>query len=278
MRLWLVAPLLLVSACKRPVEAPAEVNALSLYLYSNFDAEDEAVLAAGITNLDTFLADKDMTAALNDRAVTLTPLDVDSLGDEAATDAMDPTVQVPVGVWGESAHSLADHVGLVSDENQICIASDSTKFSGRTFTGDLPCWESGTCRSLTTTNEVRIETALANVWMDVNADFRMIALDDGRDAMISRGYMPRKYLADGGSNSWDQRFTIDVWLPSADGAAPTKRYYAMWSSVTLAGVSDDIYANLVKSGVDEYYANTDGWIDGTECKNPRDRENDRPAQ
>lgn len=273
-RLALVA--LSVVACKPPPEAPAEVTELSAYLFREFDAEDEEVLAVGVQNLEAILAEKDMTADLNDRAVTLTVLQGEDLGGITPPAGIDAAAQVPVAVWASSTHGLTDHKALVSDPNQICIASDSTVYQSRAFTTDLACWESGECRWIDTTNEVRTETALADVWMDILADYRLVALADGRDAMISRGLMPEQYLADGGNNSWDQRYTVDVWIPGADGAAPTLRYYAMWSSVTLGGVGDDIYANLVKSGLDEYYVNTDAWIDGTACDNDRDRAYDRP--
>jgi hypothetical protein len=273
MRRTVFVAIVLSTGCKAPIEAPEEVDALSAYLMANWDTEDEEVLAAGVQNLDTFLAAADMTADLNDRTVTLSVLENENLGGLVQPEGIDPALQIPVAVWGLSAHEIDAHVELVSDPNQICIASDSTVYQGREFTSDLVCWESGECRRLETFNEVRTETALADVWLDMEGSFRRVLLEDGRDALLGRGYMPQQYIADNGSSSWDQRYTLDVWIPTDGG---TFRYYAMWSSVTLGGVGDDVYANLVKSGVQEYYDNTDAWISGEECNNPRDREYDRP--
>ena len=48
----------------------------------------------------------------------------------------------------------------------------------------------------------------------------------------------------------------------------------MWSSVTTI-LTDDIYANMVKNGLDEYYANTVAYSNGEDCDNDRARAYDR---
>lgn len=260
--------------CKAPVEAPEELGEVSLFLYANFDGEDE-VLAAGITNLDAFLASQDMGAALNDRAVTLPILGPEDQGGVTAPPGVDPNVQVPVGVFAASAHALADHVALVADPNQICIASDSTVYAARTFLTPIDCFVDGSCPRVDTDNETRTETLIADVWIDIFGDYRRVPLEDGREAMIARGWIDQVFLADGGNNSWDQRFTLDVWVP--DDAGGTRRFYGMWSSATL-GIGDDVYASLVKSGLDEYFANADGMASGEVCGNDRDRPYDRPQE
>lgn len=272
----LIVPLALVAGCKTPVEAPAELSALSAYLFTNFDNADPDMMIAGMTNLDTYLAAQDMTAGKNDRVASLPVLTGADLGTIVPPEGVDPNLQESVGFWGESTHDLAAHRHAQIDPNQVCMAANADKYSGRTFTSDTGCFDDGSCDTLTTTNEIRVETAIAKVWLDVNADFLIVHLDDGRDAMVSRANMPHVNPTDNGSKAWEQRFTIDAWIPAADNAAPTERYYAMWSSTTA--VTGDIYLNAVKGGLDEYYVNTDAFLDGTDCSNPRDRAYDRPAQ
>ncbi len=264
----------LAAGCKAPPEAPTELNELSLYLFANYDAEDEEVVAVGVQNLDAFLATQDFTAEnINDRSATLSVLDGVNLGTVVPTPDADPALQENVAGWALSPVPFATHLEGISDPNQVCAASDSTKYSMRTFVTDLPAWEAGDSRTLATTNESRTESPVADVWMDSTADFRRVALEDGREVVISRGVLPERAIADNPDKSWDQRYTIDVWIPSTDGAS-TERYYAMWSSATI-GVGS-LYAGLVKGGIDEYFVNTDDWFLNAECHTDRDRVNDRP--
>lgn len=267
----------LAAGCKAPPDAPTGLEDLSLFLFANYGNEDEEVLAVGIQNLDTFLnaPEQDMTAnSINDRSATLpTPLEGENLGGVVPVEGADPAVQENLSAWALSAVPYETHKEGVSDPNQVCAGSDSTKYSARTFVTSLPDWESGDARTLETTNENRTETPVADVWMDVNSDFRVVELEDGREAMISRGVMPEKAIADNPEKSWDQRYTIDVWIPTTDGAS-TERYYAMWSSATI-GVGS-LYAGLVKGGMEEYFINTDVWFLDGECHTDRDRPYDRP--
>ena len=258
--------------CKTPVEAPEELGDVSLFLFANFDGDDE-VLAAGLANLDAFLGSQDLAAGLADRSVTLPVLDATNLGAVTGPDGVDAASQVPIGVFGESPNGLEGHIGLVADPNQICIASDSTVFAARTFLTPVDCFVDGTCPRVDTSNETRTETIIADVWIDIFGDYRRVLLEDGREAMVARGWIDEVFVADGGNNSWDQRYTLDVWIPTESGT--TRRFYGMWSSASL-GIGDDVYASLVKSGLDEYFANADGMILGEVCGNDRDRVNDRP--
>lgn len=271
----LIVPLALAAGCKTPVEAPAALSDLSEFLFTNFDNADPEVMKAGMVNLDTYLAAQDMTASKNDRSATLPILTGEALGTIVPPTGVDPNLQQPIGFWGESTHDFVTLRHAQLDPNQICMAANSDKYSGRTFTTDTACFDDGSCDTMKTTNEIRVETAIAKVWLDVNADFLIVHLDDGRDAMVSRANMPQSEPTDGGNKAWEQRFTIDAWIPSVDNAAPTERYYAMWSSTTA--VTGDIYLNAVKGGLDEYFTNTDAFLDGTDCSNPRDRVYDRPA-
>jgi len=123
-----------------------------------------------------------------------------------------------------------------------------------------------------TSNEFLIDS-ISDGWLDTFRDYRWVDLDDGRQAIVSRERMPNVAPALSGDNSWDQRFTVVAWLPTADGSS-TQRYYAMWSSVTTI-LTDDLYAGMVRDGLDEYYKNAVAYTNGEECDNDRNREYDR---
>ncbi len=58
MRTLALAPLLAVIAlgCKPPIEAPADLDALAVYMYANFGNETTDELAAAAINLEAPLA------------------------------------------------------------------------------------------------------------------------------------------------------------------------------------------------------------------------------
>ena len=123
-----------------------------------------------------------------------------------------------------------------------------------------------------TSNEFCIDS-ISGGWLETWKDYRWVKLDDGREAVISREWMPAVAPATSGSNSWDQRFAITIWLPSETGDT-TLRYYALWSSVTSI-LTDELYANMVKDGLDDYYNNTVAFVRGEDCDKDRDRAYDR---
>ncbi|MBN2799655.1 MAG: hypothetical protein JXX28_10955 [Deltaproteobacteria bacterium] len=269
---------LALTACKAPVEAPTEISELSAYMFQYFDNEDADELFAAELVLEDYLAGLDLTASVNDRAVSLTPLVGESVEGITIPEGVDPNLQIPVAVSGISRHGIDAQVGLILDENQICVASDSVKYAARTFLSDAGCFGDGTCDTLSTMNEVRRETFVAKVWYDTPGDFRRLTLDDGRQVILGRSWLERQFIGDSGDTSWDQSYALDVFIEDPAASGQTLRFYAMWSSVTIPGLGDDAYAGLVKSGVDEYYENADNMVDGEVCGNDRDRENDRPAE
>lgn len=273
----LAAVCLLLSACgKVPVEAPEELGELTQYLFVNYESETGEELVAGLVQLEAYMLDLDLSAELDDRAVTPPNLTDTHLEGVTYPTSVDLEAQVPVAVSYLSDVTMDDHYSLMLEPNQVCIASNGTLYHERVFLTDTACFVDGTCELLETTNEIRFENFLAKVWLDEFQNYRNVELEDGRVAVIQRSWMEQQYDSDNGSSSWDLRFAISVRLPSADDDSQTLRFNSFWSSVTIPGVGDDIYAALVKDGIDEGFMNEDGFITGAECDNDRDREYDRP--
>lgn len=268
--LLVCAGLLIFSACEPPVEAPEETGELTRYLFANFGSETGAELAAGAVNLESYLTTVDLTLEDKDRAVTLPALTADYLGGATMPDGVEADAQVPVGVTNRSANDIDAALTLITDPNQVCIANDSYLFYERTFDGDTGCFVDGTCTELTGTAQIRYESLLAKIWIDEYQEFRRVELEDGRTAVYQRGYTDQSFLSDNEESSWDQRFTLNVWIPDADDNSKTWRFLAFWSSVQMPLITDDAYANLVAEGIDEGFVNEDAFLAGEECKNDRD--------
>ncbi len=270
----LLPVLVLTIACKPPPEAPEEVGELSRFLFSEFYGEDES-LQSGAEGMRDYLLSVDLEAGLRDRELTIPSLRVIDVGDITLPDGFDPETQVSVAISGLSQHDLATAIEIVLEPNQVCIESDTTKYYTRTYTTDTACFGDGSCVELTSTNEVRKENFLANIWYDLDKEFRVVTLEDGTDVLLARSWISGDALTDNGNGSIEQSLTVEAWIPHPDDPTITMRYSAMWSSVDLSGVGDDLWANLVTSGLDEGFENSDTFIDGGDCDNERDREYDR---
>ena len=267
--------ILTLLACTPPVEAPAEVDELSAYLYANFNGtgeDGEGAMPAGLLSLETYLLSIDLAAEdVDDRAFSLSPLVEGELDGATYDSTVDLALQLPVAVPGQTTLTMEEEVGLMMEPNQVCIASNTTAWSEVVTVSGGDCFESGECDLMETTNEFLIDS-ISDGWLDVVTNYRWVELEDGRMAVVARGWMPEKAPALSGDNSWDTRFTFQAWIPSEDGST-TERYYAFWSSVS--GVPDDLYTTLVVNGLDEYFLNTQAYVAGEECSNDRDREYDR---
>jgi hypothetical protein len=249
-----------LGACKPPAEAPAELGELSIFLFENFDSEDEQVLQDASLNLEEYLLTLDMDAKADDRAVTLPLLPTERMGTVSATEGADPALQIPVGVSARSRHDFDTNLSLLKETNYVCIDSDTSKFSERTLLTDVDCIVDGTCATLETSQWVRKENPLAKIWFEIFRNYRTLELEDGRTVMFARTVLPKSFVSDGGGSSWDQNYAIEAWIPESDGDG-TLRFYGLWSSVDISLISDKGWAVLVQGGIDQSYEFADNFLD-----------------
>jgi hypothetical protein len=261
--------LLSLFACSEPIEAPEELGDLLLYTFAEFDNEDDEYLTATLDGFTDYLLSVDMEGDLNDRAFTPPTLNDVDLGSVTPPDGADPALQSNVGMSGLSTATMSQTLGLIGDANQVCITSDTTKFYDRTFDTDLACFIDGSCDWLEVSNETRTESILASVWIDTVGEFRRVVReDDGAAVIFGRTWMPLQAISDDGDETWDQRYTLDLWLPHPTDSS-IMRMTVMWSSVSL---NEDLYVGAVKSGLNEAFENAAAFLAGEECKNDRDAE------
>ncbi len=269
-----VALALLAGCGKAPAEAPKDLAKLGLFLYANFDAEDPAEMNAGLANLSDYISGEDLDLEPVDLAVTMPILDGNDLGDLSIPDGVDSEAQIPVALAGESAHNLKKNAELALEKNRVCIDSSTTVWSEREFLSDKNCWVDGDCETMETLNEVRKENILANVWYDQYTNYRHFTLEDGTEAFAAKGWIEEQFPGDKGNSSWDQLYSLEVWITHPNSAKKTQRWQSFWSSITVAGLGDDLYASMVRDGIDDAFTFADEFMDGeiVECKNDRDKE------
>jgi len=266
----------LATGCAAPVVAPQDLDELTSFLVENFENETSTELSVGGEQLQALLEDVPLDGSIADRSFTVSALSEASLGGMPAHSGFNEEAQAPVAIAWKSRFDVEEHLRIVAETNQVCIESGTTKYYGRTFVTDLSEFESQASETLKTTNEVRKESILGRVWYDIEKEYRWVKLPNDEMAVISRSWAPQAYPTDNGGGSFDQTYVLEVWLP--DGTE-TVRYSAMWSSVTLAGISPNAWAGLVRNGLDEGGRFADDYLDDFAdrlCTQDRNRTYDRP--
>jgi hypothetical protein len=144
--------------CAGPASAEsATASDLILAAYSDgnpTDAAQREALVATLSLLDErVLGVHELYGPLDGRTVApglLTaehrdrhPLPVGLVGDKYSDCAADPpnercdvvreTDQLPVAVFGTSAHTLSNHLDIVADDHRACIEANSTKYAVKTW-------------------------------------------------------------------------------------------------------------------------------------------------
>ncbi|HHO50359.1 MAG TPA: hypothetical protein ENK18_05660 [Deltaproteobacteria bacterium] len=270
---------ILVGCARAPVEAPSEIGELGLFLFEHFEDPEPELIGAGWLNLAGFLQGVDYSLSADERALTMPPLDGPSLGGLSIPEGAQAADQVPVAISGESLYPLDDQLQLMTDPNQTCIESSSTVWAGRTFSTDVACFESGACERLETETEVRKDSFFAKVWYDQHKTYRRFEVEDSEGGVLEliagRAWTDQVFEGDSGVNSWDQLFHLDVYL--ADGPR-TLRWFSMWSSLSVAGLGDDAYSNLVVNGLEEALRFGDEYIAGVQTSCTHDRSAPRPER
>ena len=142
------------TGCKRPPEAPQELDDLSRYLYREWDNEDEAVVAVGLDNLKAFLRDVDLTKPVLDRSWELEPVKPRDV-DDVDHPKRDPARTLGVAVAYRSTWPIDDHARLQIEPDQL-IAEPSAALYDRRFPGvsDPDCFLSQDCNPMSTENDV----------------------------------------------------------------------------------------------------------------------------
>lgn len=241
------------SACaKSPAPAPDDLGQLGLYMFRHFDDPDPTVMGAAFANLEPHLIGAGDQPS--ETTVTMPILDGDNLDGHPIPDGVSASDQVPIAGTGVSGHPLVAQLTLILEPNQVCIESSSTVWAHRTFLTPTACFASAEC-PLSTLTEVRKETLIARGWLDQPKEYRWFEFDasDGTqvDVIAGRSWIDRVFEGDGGVNSWDQLFHLDVFMENRDDPATTLRWFSVWSSVTITGVSDDLYTTMIVNGLEE---------------------------
>jgi hypothetical protein len=246
------------SACKKPPEAPKELNQLSTYLYQEWDNEDPAVMEAGLANLRAFLRDEDLEGGIMDRSWELEPISKSDVSDIPFPKDADPKNTLGVAVSYLSSWPVADHAVLQLEEDQL-PAEPSAKVYTRSFPdeGKPACFLDQSCDPLSSVNDIERQNLLLSVVMVLYKDFRWIETEQGL-AVAARSWLEESFEGQNGSSNIVQSYSVDIWLPVGK---KTWRYQTLWSESEVAGASDAATIGTLKSSIDRAMETADEAIE-----------------
>jgi hypothetical protein len=253
-----VAGAIAIAGCKKPPEAPKELNELSTYLYREWDNEDPAVMEVGLENLYAFLKKQDLEAGILDRSWELTSPSKADVSDIPFPKGVHPKDTLGVAVGYLSPWSIQDHATLQTEADQL-IAEPSAKVYDRSFPDDDDplCFVDQSCDPLVSINDIERKNLLISVVMVLFKDFRWVETERG-SAFISRSWLAESFDGENGSSRVVQSYAVDCWLP--DGKK-VWRYQTLWSESEIVGASDAATIATLKSSIDKAMETADDAIE-----------------
>jgi hypothetical protein len=249
-----------LAACAPP-EAPENLDDLTRFMFAEWDADDARVRAAGLANLQGFLATSvgpegakgSITAETpsGDRSWSVSDLVEDDV--EGLTRPDRPLDKmVGVSVAHVSRWPVDDHARWQAEADQLPAEPSAVRYD-RTFPepDDRDCFPAEACDVMETVNDARRANFLFSADFVLLKDFRWVPYTDldgvDRRAFYSRSWFEESWPGDGGSATLWQSFSVDVFLDRGDGT--TWRYQTSWSETEVLGGSDDIIRGTVTNAI-----------------------------
>ncbi len=247
---------LLLLACSDPVEAPEDLEELTIFLYEEWDNEEPEYLELALVNLLEHAETVDFEARWDERSWDIGPLDPAEL-EGKVEHGRDVSVAEGVGVMHQSTFPLEDFLALQFLEDQTPVEPTSPDHYVRTVTEGADCFGERTCDVLRTDNDITRSTFIYDVTYDLPKEFRWVALDEEeRQAFCARSWMPNS-AQDGDKITLWQGYSADVWVPRDGG---TLRYQVSWQETEMPGLTWEQVRGVVAGGIDDMFETQDEYL------------------
>lgn len=224
-------------ACKRPPEAPRDLDELSTYLYEHHVDDDPEALAVGLGNLRTWFEtehDPDARAGF-ELTVGLSQAAVDALDGSTAWSHPDTKAsRASEGMGGAAAgtvglHRTQAYVDAMVTVDQDVVFPKTFKEWGRTWRlCDGDTFASRDCLALESDEQQHSDFGLTSSVGEAYNQYRWVELEDGQWAMTHRNwqiYPPEVTLE---VMEVVDQYYLNVFVPGTDGTT-TYRYQATWA-------------------------------------------------
>jgi hypothetical protein len=216
--------LLALLACRGVDPAPADLDGLSQWFWLNYEAADDAAIAAAVVNLHAAIGGADRTEVLDGGLA-----DLDPAGPAVVGLTVDPAPAAGMFMAGPLACPLADLERLLyhleQDELYEYDAYD------RSYTSDFDAYQSRATPTLAWQVTLDASVLGQRYTERLNGGLRYVpAIDEATSPfgpiLISRTWLLEPAEFHSGGGSFTQDYQIEVWYERAPG--DVLHTYAMW--------------------------------------------------
>ena len=264
MRPWLLIGLVASVGCRRPPDAPAELDELCKYLYTHMSDEEDDALAAGVVNLDTWLASRMSETSEGYTVENLDQATVNALDGEER----DLTGLVGAAVGNDSAFTPKEVVDTIVLANQMEVSPGTYSEYNREWkepSSSAPdCFPGHGCAYAQAENT---STAAYPLGLEVTstntAQYRWVETEVGW-AMVHRTWLI-EYVDNKDWVDLDSQFYMTVTIPRDDGTA--RRLQATWMVARLSedmGVPENLALSMVVDSMQGIAEDIETYLGGGE--------------
>lgn len=258
-------PLVLaLSACREPVEAPADLDGLVRFFWAEYDGGSDEALRVAASNLDAIFADgKGTVGALSDAEAAV--VEVDGAPDLALAHGL--------YVSRALACDLAPLEEILYDLDQEGIYEAATGEEAydaydRAYTTDLDAYVAREAPQVAwDVTYVAPDSMLPRYTARVLGGLRWVPAPAEGEAgigpvLLARTWMPAPAVFDEGSHRFDQDYQVEVYW-ARDGQ--TAHLYGMWRELEYFGMTleNDGVKSLILDGLYDFDDDTEavcaGW-------------------
>ncbi|MDP6934594.1 MAG: hypothetical protein QGG40_16850 [Myxococcota bacterium] len=247
---------IIVTGCKRPPDAPNDLDALCGYLYAHALDEDPAELEAGLDNLAAWL-DTQLDETLE--GYTVSNLDQDTVDnlDEQTRD-LDGLVGAAVG--SESLHSAEDLLLALSIEDPMEVFPDAYEIYERTYVTDSDCFSDRSCDTLEVINYQTVNYPLGlQVTSESTGQYRWAEPSIGLSG-IQRTWMNGPATVNVEWLDVEEQYYLNTFIPLGE---TTIRLQATWviAEVSSSDVPENLALTTVVSTMQAWSEDLDAYLD-----------------
>jgi hypothetical protein len=260
---------LLWSGCKAPPDAPTELDALTTYLFRNWEAQEAGALERGMFNLQALFAQMELDVGYGDRSYQIESLTSDDLAGATHPEGADPAVCLGLGLVAGSAFTPEQNSQVIILADQTPVEPFAPDRYDRLFLepSDPSCFPGRDCPLLRTNNEITKKNSMMEIPYEMIKDYRWVELaEDGLPGsgvwgILGRTWMEERGVGVSGNNTIEQSYSIDVFLPGAHGGWEAYRYLGLWNETTGAVEDPEAVMALSLFGMDGMFDETEAWLE-----------------
>ncbi len=266
--LFLTGLVLLALGCKPPADAPTELDELTVFLFRNWEAQEEGALEMGMFNLQAHFASMDLDVAYGDRSYQIENLATDDLVGVSPPDGADPADCYGIGLVAGSAFTPEQNSQAIVLVDQTPVEPFAPDVYERIFLdpADPSCFPTRDCLVLRTNNVIIKKNSLMEIPYEMIKDYRWVELaEDGLPGtgvfgILGRTWLEERGVGENGNNTIEQSYSIDVFLPGAHGGWQAYRYLGLWNETTGAVEDPDAVMQLALWGMSGMFEETEAWL------------------